>query len=246
MKALGIVPARYASSRFPGKPLVPILGVPMVVRVARLTAEALGKAQTCVATDDERIATVVRDHGFDVAMTSTGALTGTDRLAEVAEQRAADVYVNVQGDEPMLDPANIAKVVEARARFPGEIVNAMCRLGPGEEPDNPNIPKVVTTEDGRLLYMSRRALPGYKDSKNAPREYWKQICIYAFLREELLAYARFGRKSAVEACEDIEILRFLELGIPIRMVEVSAGTLAVDNPPDVALVEEEMRRCGMQ
>ena len=245
MRVLGIIPARFASSRFPGKPLVPILGVPMVVRVARATAAALGGDQTCVATDDDRIAEVVRSHGFDVAMTTSSCLTGTDRLAEVARVRDADIYVNVQGDEPMLDPANIAMVAAARARFRQEIVNAMAPLSPGEDPENRNIPKVVATEDGRLLYMSRRALPGFKDPKNAPSSYFKQVCIYAFTRSELEAFAAFGRKSAVEACEDIEILRFLDLGFAVRMVEVPAGTLAVDTPSDVDLVENEMRALGL-
>lgn len=244
MKVLGVIPARYPSSRFPGKPLVPILGVPMIIRVARITASALGIENTIVATDDARIAAVARDHGFAAELTSADALTGTDRLAEVAGRRDADIYVNVQGDEPLLDPGYITRVVETKRRVPDEIVNAMCLLGPAEDPENPNIPKVVAAEDGRLLYMSRRALPGFKDPKHGPLHYWKQVCIYAFSRRELVAFANVGRKSTIEASEDIEILRFLEIPLPVRMIEVASGSLAVDTPSDVEAVEREMRRLG--
>ena len=245
MKAVALIPARYASSRFPAKPLVPLLGVPMVVRVARLTAEAVGREHTYVVTDDERIRSVVEEHGFQALMTSSEALTGTDRLAEAAEQVDADIYVNVQGDEPLLDPASIRQVIEAKRQTPGHVVNAMTRIGPDEDPHSVNIPKVVANESGRMLYMSRRALPGFKDERNAPEAYWKQVCIYAFTRDELRAFAGFGRKSVVERSEDIEILRFLELGIGVQMIEVSGGSLAVDVPEDVEIVERAMRERGI-
>lgn len=237
---VAIIPARYESSRFPGKPLVPILGVPMIVRVARQTARALGGGSVIVATDDDRIARVVRDAGFQAVMTGR-ALTGTDRIAEAAPD--AEMIVNVQGDEPMLDPQTVLDVVAAKR--PGVVVNAMARVSPGEDVHSPNLPKVIATESGRLVYMSRAALPAYKDAANAPAAYHKQVCVYAFEPAQLHAFRAFGRKSALEHSEDIEILRFLELGIPIQMVEVTAGTLAVDVPDDVARVEAAMRARGI-
>ena len=238
---IAILQARMSSSRLPGKPLVELLGVPMIVHVARRTAAALGGENTYVVTDDDRIGSVAREHGFQVIMTSSSALTGTDRVAEAAEAVEADIYVNVQGDEPMIDPESIRSVVAHKVRSPGAVINAMALLGAGEDVQSVNIPKVVTNESGRLLYMSRNALPGFKDPLCAPKQYWKQVCIYAFTRAELRAYAGLGRKSQVEQSEDIEILRFFDVGLSVQMVEVAAGSLAVDVPDDIVRVEHAMR-----
>lgn len=237
MKTAVIIPARYNSSRFPGKPLVMLLGKPMILWVAELSAKAVGRESVFVATDDERIARVVEVAGFMAVITSDQALTGTDRLAEAAAKIQADVYLNVQGDEPLLDPQDILKILAAKHQYPDEIINGYCYIGAGEDPDSINIPKVIFTEEGRMVYMSRRSLPGYKDARNAPAVYYKQVCIYAFSRDDLRRYAAFGRKSALEQSEDIEILRFLEWGAAIRMVKTSPGSLAVDIPEDVAAVE---------
>ena len=218
----------------------------MIVHVARRTSEALGVSNTFVATDDERIRRVVEDHGFQVVMTTSEARTGTDRIAQAVGSVEADIYVNVQGDEPMLDPASILAVVEAKKRAPDVVTNAMAPLGPGEEVASPNIPKVVTNESDRLLYMSRSAVPGFKDPGQAPDRYWKQVCIYAFSRSELNAFAGYGRKSILERSEDIEILRFFELGIGVQMVPVGGGSLAVDVPADVPRVERAMRERGIR
>lgn len=244
MTAIAIIPARYESSRFPGKPLVPILGVPMIIRVARQSTIALGDGNVYVATDDERIAAVVRDHGF-VALMTAHALTGTDRIADAAQHCDGDLVVNVQGDEPMLDPQTITTVVAAKRRLPGVVVNAMAVVGSDEDVVSVNLPKVIATESGRLVYMSRAALPAYKDAAHAPVTYHKQVCVYAYERAHLTAFQGFGRKSVLEASEDIEILRFLELGIEVQMVEVAAGTLAVDVPDDVPRVEAAMRARGL-
>lgn len=242
MRSVILIPARYRSSRFPGKPLTPLLGKPMVLWVAELSAQALGREAVYVATEDERIATVVREAGFNAVMTSDKALTGTDRLAEAAAQIEADIYLNVQGDEPVLDPADILKVLEAKKQHMDEVINGYCEVGADEDPHSVNIPKVIFNEAERMVYMSRLALPGFKEAKNAPATYYKQVCIYAFTRQELLDYGRFGRKSAIEQCEDIEILRYMEWNQPIRMVRTSGGSLAVDVPEDVPGVEAALRR----
>lgn len=241
MKAIVVIPARYDSTRFPGKPLVKLLNKPMIQWVAELSERAVGKRNVYIATDDSKIESTVSEMGYQVVMTSKHCLTGTDRLAEVAERVRADIYVNVQGDEPLVDPSDIAAVIEAKKTNPREVINGYALVGADEDPDNVNIPKVLFTEKKRLIYMSRRALPGFKDQKNTPEAYYKQVCIYGFNRAELLAYARFGRKSALEKSEDIEILRFLEWDQPIRMVETKPGSLAVDVYGDVEKVEAALR-----
>lgn len=242
MKSAVIIPARYRSSRYPGKPLVPLLGKSMVLWVAELSAKAVGADSVYVATDDVRIADVVRNAGFNPILTSSEALTGTDRLAEAARQIEADIFINVQGDEPTINPLDICKVRDKKIEYPDAVINAYCWISTTEDPESVNIPKVITNENDKLIYMSRKALPGYKDIGNAPTQYKKQVCIYAFTREELEAFQAFGRKSALEACEDIEILRFLEMEKNILMIESTGGSLAVDVPADVAPVEEALRR----
>jgi 3-deoxy-manno-octulosonate cytidylyltransferase (CMP-KDO synthetase) len=242
MKTVIIIPARYKSSRFPGKPLVNLLDKPMILWVAEVSAKAVEKENVYVATDDERIASVVKNAGFQAVMTSDLALTGTDRLAEVAKKVEADIYINVQGDEPLLNPDDILKIIEAKKDHPNEVINGYCLLSEEENPANANIPKVIFTENKQLVYMSRQALPGFKDSKNTPKCYYKQVCIYAFNKDELLEYACFGRKSTLEHSEDIEIIRFLEWGKKVRMVEVQPGSLAVDVPEDVINVEVALKK----
>lgn len=244
MNAIVIIPARYGSSRYPGKPLVHLLGKPMILWVAELSARAVGDENVYVATEDQRIATVVESAGFHAIMTTDDALTGTDRLAQAAEQVKADIYINVQGDEPLVDPLDILKVRDAKLKYMDAVINGFSWIGMSEDPYSVNIPKVITNEQDELVYMSRVALPGFKDAKYAPSRYKKQVCIYAFTREELSTFRNFGRKSQLEYSEDIEILRFLELGKTIRMVETQPGSLAVDVPDDVAKVEEALLKAG--
>lgn len=244
MRSVIIIPARYQSSRYPGKPLVSLLGKPMVLWVAELSAEAVGAGNVYVATEDRRIADVVENAGFQAVMTTDDALTGTDRLAQAAEKIEADIYINVQGDETLVDPADILKVRDAKRAHMADIINGFSWVGENEDPHSVNIPKLITNERDELVYMSRVALPGFKDAQHAPQRYKKQVCIYAFTRDELAAFRGFGRKSELEYAEDIEILRFLELGKTIRMVKTQPGSLAVDVPEDVAKVEAAMRKAG--
>jgi 3-deoxy-manno-octulosonate cytidylyltransferase (CMP-KDO synthetase) len=241
MKSVVVIPARYKSSRFPGKPLVSLLGKPMILWVSELSAKAVGQENVYIATDDERISKVVTTAGFNAIMTSEQCLTGTDRLAEVANKIQADIYINVQGDEPLVNPKDIVNIIEAKKQYYDAIINGYCSISTDEDPNNVNIPKVIFTEDNSLIYMSRQAIPGYKDEIQAPSQYYKQVCIYAFTADELKSYADFGRKSTLEASEDIEIIRFLEWGKKIRMVKTSPGSLAVDTQEDVAKVEQGLK-----
>lgn len=239
---IGIIPARYASSRFPGKPLVEILGKPLVIWVCELTAKALGVENTYVATEDERIFNCVIENGYQALMTGSNHLTGTDRLVEVAEKIEAKIYINVQGDEPMVDPADILKVLEIKKSNPSYIVNAMTTISSEEDPESVNIPKVITNLNNELIYMSRRALPGIKGKFDTAPVFKKQVCIYAFNKEELVAYGNQTEKTPLEHFEDIEILRFLELGHKIKMVPVTNASLAVDVIEDVKKVEDALAK----
>jgi 3-deoxy-manno-octulosonate cytidylyltransferase (CMP-KDO synthetase) len=242
MKTVIIIPARYKSSRFPGKPLTPILGKPMILWVAELSAKALPTECIYVATEDVRIKEVVEAAGFNVVMTSDKPLTGTDRLAEAIDQVEADIYVNVQGDEPLVNPADILRIVETKKMYPDSVIKGYCKIGDDEDPSSVNIPKAIFTEDRRMIYMSRQLLPGSKTKENKPPNYYKAVCIYAFSKKDLRDYAEFGRKSTLEQYEDIEILRFLDIGTTVRLVETKEGSLEVDIPEDVLRVEAEILR----
>jgi 3-deoxy-manno-octulosonate cytidylyltransferase (CMP-KDO synthetase) len=236
MRVIIVIPARYRSSRFLGKPLVKLLGKPMIIWVAELSTKVVGKENVYIATDDSKIQKTVIQMGYNVVMTSENCLTGTDRLAEVAKKIEADIYINVQGDEPLVDPKDIQKVIDLKKQYPNDVINGYTKMEKDENPQSLNKPKIIFTEDKRMVYISRQPLPGFKDPKHTSTVYYKQVCIYAFNREELLAFGNFGRKSKLEESEDIEIIRFLEWGKKIRLVETQSGSLAVDEPKDVEKV----------
>jgi 3-deoxy-manno-octulosonate cytidylyltransferase (CMP-KDO synthetase) len=234
-----VIPARFASSRFPGKPLAPILGKPMIRRVWERCVEAVPPERVYVATDDERIRAACMEFGARVLMTSSDCLTGTDRVAAAALALRHAFIVNVQGDEPMLDPTDIISVARAHSEHPSAVTNAMSPIDNEADYLSRNVPKVVAAPDGRLLYMSRAPLPA--DKSGAFRGAHRQVCIYAFAREHLVRFAACPSKTPIEAIEDIEILRFLELGIEVRMVMLRSGSLSVDTPQDLERVEHALR-----
>jgi 3-deoxy-manno-octulosonate cytidylyltransferase (CMP-KDO synthetase) len=244
MKRVAVIPARFQSSRFPGKSLVPLMGRPMILHVADRVSQAFGLGNTYVATDSMEIERVVEEAGYQVIMTSEAPLTGTDRVWEAAQQVDAGIYLNVQGDEPLVDPKDIERIAGEKEKRPDYVINGMCPLGPTEDPASVHIPKVITTEGNVLVYMSRLPVPGFKSRAQRPNRYMKQVCIYAFSPSDLEAFGTFGRKSWLEEREDIEILRFFELGRPVFMVETRGSSLAVDTPEDVPKVEEALRRLG--
>tara|TARA_Y100001968_G_scaffold333538_1_gene397073 strand:+ start:1850 stop:2590 length:741 start_codon:yes stop_codon:yes gene_type:complete len=242
MRECVIIPARYKSSRLPGKPLRNILGTPLVLLVAEIASKAVGLENVFVATDDQRIAKVVNNKGFKYIMTSDSALTGTDRVAEAAIKLNYDVFVNVQGDEPLLDHNDIIKSIEMKKKNPNCIINSYNLIDQNQDPLSLNIPKVIINESNYLVYISRSLIPGYKDYKLKPVDYKKQVCIYAFNRKELNDFLAYGKKSYLEEIEDIEILRFLELGYSIKMFKSNNSSLAVDVEADITLVENELNR----
>ena len=214
----------------------------MILWVAELCAEVLPAEFVYVATEDFQIKEIVEKAGFNVVMTSNKCPTGTDRIAEAATKIEADIYINVQGDEPLLNPADIVTIIETKKMHPNEVINGYSKIGDNEDPKNVNIPKVIFNENQQMVYMSRNLLPGTKTKEFVPPNYYKQVCIYAFSKKELNDYAEFGRKGTLELYEDIEILRFLDIGLNIRVVETKSASLAVDVPEDVIRVEEEILR----
>jgi 3-deoxy-manno-octulosonate cytidylyltransferase (CMP-KDO synthetase) len=240
MKPLIVIPARYQSSRFPGKPLVSIQGKPMIQWVWEVCTQVLDPDRVLVATDDERIAKVCHERKMLCEMTSPTAKTGTDRVAEVARRHPASVYINVQGDEPMILPEDITKVITAALQAPEHVYNGMCRLMSEEEYLSTSVPKILSAPNGRLLYATRAPAPGNKEATFQGGS--KQVCIYSFSAASLEAFTAQQEKTPLESIEDIEILRFLELGLEVRMVQVSGSSIAVDHPEDVTRVIAAMRK----
>ena len=240
MKTIIVIPARYQSSRFPGKPLALINGIPMIQRVWERCCLAIDSDDVFVATDDDRIQASCMSFGAKVVRTSSSCLTGTDRVAEVAEQIDADCFVNVQGDEPLVEPEAIKAVISAFSDTRPELCNAMSVITDEAEYFSPNVPKVVFSEDSALMYMSRAPIPKRKDGGFELG--YKQVCIYAFSAVALSAFSDRTRKCLFEQLEDIEILRFLEMGWRVQMVEVLAGSIAVDVPEDVGKVERALEK----
>ena len=242
MSLLVVIPARFQSTRFPGKPLADLGGSPLIEHVWRRCCEAVDVADVVIATDDDRIAAVASEFGANVEMTSSACLTGTDRVAEVAARRNADWYVNVQGDEPFVDPVAIQKVIEAARTAEEDVaaINAMSAITEESEFRSATVPKAVTDLRGRLLYMSRAAIPA--DKHLALQQAFRQVGLYAFRPSALVHYQQGAKKTPLEEIEDIEILRLLESGAQVQMVEVPASGIAVDTPADLVRAQSYIER----
>ncbi|MDY4696662.1 3-deoxy-manno-octulosonate cytidylyltransferase [Selenomonas montiformis] len=240
MNVLCVIPARYASTRLPGKPLKDIAGKPMVCRVYDRAAQAGKVSDTLVATDDVRILNAVQEHGGRAMMTRKDHPTGTDRLAEVASAHPeADLIVNVQGDEPLIEPSLIDRLVDVFEEEPDlPMATVMTKITDEEEQRNPNNVKVVTNKDGYALYFSRSLLP-YPRHAGCP--VYKHIGIYAYRRDFLLRYAAMA-PTPLETAESLEQLRALENGYRIKVVETEAQFVGVDTAEDLEKVNAIYRQ----
>jgi 3-deoxy-manno-octulosonate cytidylyltransferase (CMP-KDO synthetase) len=244
LNVIGIIPARYASTRFPGKPLALIAGKPLIQRVVERCRLARSLTDVIVATDDPRIRDVVQPF-CRVEMTSSHHPSGSDRIAEAAGRCACDAVVNVQGDEPLIDPKAIDLVAEALGHT--EMSTAATRIRSLEEYENPNVVKVVVNAAGLALYFSRRTIPYLREAASssvseplAAFPFLKHLGIYGYRRETLLRLVRFP-VSALEAAEKLEQLRALENEIPIAVVQVDYDSVGVDVPADVQRVEQLLK-----
>ena len=241
MNIIGVIPARYASSRFPGKPLAAIAGKPLIQHVVERCQQAKSLSEVIVATDDTRIWEVVQNF-CRVEMTLPDHSSGTDRIAEVVQRVPGDAAVNIQGDEPLIDPQVIDAVAKALAN--AEMSTAAAPLSDPSEYDNPNVNKVVVNNVDRALYFSRRTIPYVRDAANrsvaeqlAAFPFLKHLGIYGYRRETLLRLVKFP-VSPLERAEQLEQLRALENGIEIAVVRVNYDSVGVDVPDDVARVEK--------
>lgn len=241
VKIIGIIPARFASTRFPGKPLALIAGKPLIQLVVEQCQKATSLSEVVVATDDERIAATAKNF-CRVEMTRADHPSGSDRIAEVAGRTACDGVVNIQGDEPLIDPKVIDAV--AGALVHNEMSTAATPIKNLSEYDNPNVVKVVVGAAGRALYFSRRTIPYLRDAASRPAAeqlatfpFLKHLGIYGFRREALLRLVKFP-VSPLENAEKLEQLRALDNGIQIAVVKVDYDSVGVDLPEDVARVEK--------
>lgn len=238
MKIIGVIPARYKSSRFPGKPLVDICGKPMIWWVYKQCKKVEDFDEVYVATEDQRIFDKCLELGIKVVMTSDTHKTGTDRIGEVADKITADLIVNIQGDEPLLEPSTIKAAIEPFYKNSHlQVSNLMTKVIDPVDVVNFTVPKVITNKDGIGIYLTRATAPYPKGSIDY--SYYKQVCVYGFKPEALRFFCDYGMKygkGKVEAVEDIEILRFIENGYKVQFVEVDSNTIAVDTPNDLERV----------
>lgn len=242
-KVAVVIPARYASTRFPGKPLVKIAGQTMIERVYKQALKTKHANEVIVATDDPRIAAEVSRFGGTVIMTRDDHPTGTDRLAEVASKRPdIDIIVNVQGDEPLIDPSTIDRAVQPLLEDAGlDMSTISAPITNPEEIESNSIVKVVRDRQGNALYFSRFPIPFHRDPDSGSNQtYFAHIGLYVYRRDILLKLASLS-PTPLEQAEALEQLRALENGIRIRVVDVEKRSPAVDRPEDVDVVEAAIK-----
>ncbi len=244
MKTAVVIPARMQSTRLPGKPLLNIAGVPMILRVLERARACVAFSRVSVATDDREIMAVVQKAGEEAWLTSPLHKTGSDRVAEVASRLSEDLILNLQGDEPLVPLSILDSLVEFGQRCPElTVATPMVPLHDQLDIINPNIVKVVAAPDGRALYFSRHAIPYVKAAPgdDAPRaaraRHFKHVGIYLYRREFLLRFVSMP-PTPLETAESLEQLRILEHGYPIYMVPVAEDSISVDTPEDLLLVEQ--------
>ena len=248
-RVLVVIPARWASSRFPGKPLANIAGIPMIQRVVTQANKANCASEVIVATDDLRISDFVKENGGTAIMTSAKHESGTDRVAEVARDRDCDIVVNVQGDEPLIPPQNIDQVIRSLVDDSSISVTSL-RVLICNKSDllNKNITKVVVDKFDSALYFSKAPIPWDRDlwsgsmdgiSKISSPRWFKHIGLYAYRKKFLMEYSSM-HKSPLEKIEKLEQLRILENGIPIKVVETKLDSIGVDSQADIKIIEKQL------
>lgn len=247
-KILGVIPARYQSTRFPGKPLIDLMGKTMIQHVYERCTQANGLSTVLVATDDQRIFDCVTSFGGQVCMTSPQHPSGTDRLLEVASQYPDfDAFINIQGDEPLIDPRQIDQLCSLLFQHDGAFVGTLYKkLDLQNELENPNVIKVVVRPDGQAIYFSRSPIPYLRAQKDltgwhAKHGFFKHIGMYAYSKAAIYQIGEMGR-GLLEQAESLEQLRWMEAGMPIWLGRTEIETKGVDVPEDVAEVLALMKK----
>lgn len=234
---LVVIPARMNSKRLPNKPLIKILGKEILLRTYQQCLKAVENNKILVATDSRKIIDFCKLNSMNWIKTSSSCLTGTDRITEVARKIKKKLYINVQGDEPIFNPKDLKKIIEYGRTNQGLIINGYSKILNQKDYNNRNIPKVVVSNDGFLIYMSRSPIPGNK--LNQFKYSHRQICIYSFPRNLLLKFSR-NKKTFNEKIEDIEILRFLDLGYKVKMIKMSNDSISIDTNADLKKVKVKL------
>lgn len=237
MKAIAVIPARLASSRLPRKMLRDIAGEPLIVRVCKAVRSCRLLAEVIVATDSDEILQLCKRHGLDARMTSSAHRSGTERVREVANSVVADVYLNIQGDEPLTRTEHISALLKVMDQ-PGVLVGTLKTRASAKDVDNPNAVKVVTDIAGKALYFSRATIPFDRDQSGTA--YFKHLGFYGYRKPALDRFVSLP-ESQLERSERLEQLRFLENGIDVRVGETEYDTIGVDTEEDLRRVEERLR-----
>lgn len=235
-----VVPARFASKRLPGKPLKNIAGLPMIVRTCKQCLKVIDKNRLVVATDDQRIKKICEKYSLRVIITSKRCKTGTDRVAEVAKKIKAKNYINVQGDEPLFNPTDLKKMITKLKTNKERILLGYTNITKKSDYLNKNVPKVVFDKNENLLYASRAPIPWSK--KFTYLLSWRQVLVYSFPRMKLLKFSKARNKTRFENNEDIEILRFLEIGYNVKLIKMSNNSHPVDTIKDLNYVKNFLTR----
>ena len=235
-----VIPARYKSSRLPGKPLKDICGKTMLVRTYDICASVISRSKIFVATDDKKIADECKKNNINFLMTSKKCLTGTDRIAEVSKKIKKDFYINVQGDEPLFNPKDLKKLIYYAKKNMSKIVNGYCPVLSKNDYLDVNIPKVVFDKNGYLMYMTRASIPSNK--KNIFKFAWRQVCAYSLPYKALDFFYKNKKKTILESQEDCELIRFLENGFKIKMISMTSDSLAVDTIHDLKKVRNIFKK----
>jgi 3-deoxy-manno-octulosonate cytidylyltransferase (CMP-KDO synthetase) len=240
MKTIAVIPARLASTRLPRKMLRPIAGQTLIAHVYQGVRSSPLLDDVIVATDSEEIMQLCRQHGWHARMTSAAHRSGTERVREVSSSVAADVYLNIQGDEPLTRAEHIAALLDLM-KDPKVQVGTLKTPASSEDIDNPNAVKVVTDAAGRALYFSRSTIPFDRDGAHPP--YFKHLGFYAYRKQALDRFCALP-ESSLERSERLEQLRFLEKGIPIQVGETPFDTVGVDTEEDLRKVEQILKKRG--
>ncbi|MFQ3609884.1 MAG: 3-deoxy-manno-octulosonate cytidylyltransferase [Fimbriimonadales bacterium] len=238
-RVVGVIPARMAATRLPGKPLLPIAGKPMVQWVWERAKQARSLDALYIATPDPEIVQAAQGFGAEALLTSHAHRSGTDRLAEVARLTEGEIYVNIQGDEPLLQPEAIDRAVEPLRNDPTVMMSSLYCPAKPEDYENPSVVKVVMDCKGDALYFSRSRIPYPRESTDLP--VWRHIGLYVFRRALLLQFAQW-EPTPLERTENLEQLRVLENGYRIRMVYFEHASIAVDTETDLAQVRARLER----
>lgn len=236
-RVLAVIPARFASTRFPGKPLVDIQGKPMIQHVWERVGEVSAIQHAVIATDDPRIQSAAEAFGAQVCMTNPDHPSGTDRVWEVASQLPEfDWILNVQGDEPFINPEHLESAIEAIQQYPAaDIITLVTPLSEAENFQDPNIVKAVLAQDGRALYFSRSPVPYHRDAPGVPQHVFRHVGLYLYRRAALEQFTQLP-PSTLESLEKLEQLRALEAGMQCYAVLVSKAPIGVDTPQDLVRI----------